>query len=221
VFVVRREARCAECGQELPPGNLLRVEGGKALCLACADLDHLEFLPSGDAAVTRRAGRYSRLRAVVVRLAAARKRYERQGMLAEPAAIARAEQESLADAEARARRQARAARRRDEEDRKYADDFARAIRAAYPRCPVKEAEEIAAHACRRRSGRVGRTAAARALAPEAIRLAVAAHVRHVHTDYDELPCRGHDRQDARESVSQEVAAVLRRWQGPAERRVAP
>src|ERR671910_524713 len=71
----------------------------RALCLACADLDHLVFLPAGDAALTRRAKRASRLSAVVVRFSRARKRYERQGILAEEEALERAEAECLADVE--------------------------------------------------------------------------------------------------------------------------
>jgi len=55
VFRVRRDTRCGECDVELERGSLLRVEGGRALCLACADLDHLEYLSRGDAALTRRA----------------------------------------------------------------------------------------------------------------------------------------------------------------------
>jgi hypothetical protein len=35
------------------------------LCLACADLDHLEYSPRGDAALTRRAGADSTLQARV------------------------------------------------------------------------------------------------------------------------------------------------------------
>ena len=49
-----------------------------ALCMSCADMDHLVFLESGDAALTRRAKRASRLSAVVVRFSRARRRYERQ-----------------------------------------------------------------------------------------------------------------------------------------------
>ena len=58
-----------------------------ALCLACADLDHLVFLPAGDAAVTRRARKCSALAAVVLKWSQARKRYERQGLLVEPQAL--------------------------------------------------------------------------------------------------------------------------------------
>jgi hypothetical protein len=55
--------------------------------LVCADLDHLEFLPSGDAAVTRRASKYSKLKAVVLQWSRTRQRYERQGILVETEAI--------------------------------------------------------------------------------------------------------------------------------------
>jgi hypothetical protein len=212
VFWVMRDSECAECGTELWKGSLLRLEGEKALCTVCADLDHLEFLPSGDAAVTRRATKYSKLRAVVVRWARARKRYERQGILVEPEAIRRAEEESLADADVRALRKARAAERREVEDHEFVTAFAGAIREQYPGCPAKEANRIAEHACRKYSGRVGRTAAAKELSPEAIRLAVIAHTRHAHTAYDALLMRCMDRDTAREQVRSEVSAILGDWQ---------
>ena len=72
--------------------------------MACADLDHLIFLPSGNTALTRRARKHSNLSAVVLKWSRARKRYERQGLLVEEQAIKRAEAECLADDEVRARR---------------------------------------------------------------------------------------------------------------------
>ena len=214
VFQVRRDTECSECGQEIWKGSLLRLEKDKALCMTCADLDHLEFLPSGDAAVTRRASKYSTLRAVVVQWARARKRYERQGILVETSAIARAEEESLADADVRARRQARAAAQREAEDDRFIAAFVTAIREQFPGCPARSAEQIAEHACLRGSGRVGRTAAAKQLDAEAVRLAVVAHIRHVHTNYDELLARYADRQLARWEVSDRVADVLSAWERP-------
>jgi hypothetical protein len=211
VFWVVRPSECSECGSELPKGSLLRLEKEKALCMGCADFDHLEFLPSGDPTITRRAGKYSKLRAVVVRWSRTRKRYERQGILAEPAAIARAEEESLADAELRARRQARAAERRAYEDEEFVAAFASAIRAQFPGCPAGEETEIARHACRKYSGRVGRTAAAKEFDPEVIGLAVGAHVRHVHTNYDELLGEFGDREIARERVRHLIAGILDNW----------
>jgi hypothetical protein len=37
------------------------------ICLTCSDLDHLVYLPSGDAALTRRAKKNSKLSAVVIK----------------------------------------------------------------------------------------------------------------------------------------------------------
>jgi hypothetical protein len=212
VFMVRRESTCAECGADLQ-GRLLRKEKDRGVCMDCADLGHLEFLRRGDAAVTRRASKYSSLRAVVVQWSRSRKRYERQGILVEPQAIERAEQESLADADLRARRQERAAVKRADEDGQFIEDFTDAIRTQYPSCPANEAKAIANHACRKHSGRVGRSAAAQQFDPEAVTLAVVAHVRHVHTKYDRLLMQYDDRQLARGMVSNDVQRVLDRWRG--------
>lgn len=110
----------------------------------------------------------------------------RQGLLVEEAALDRAERECLADADARASAGQRAAERRAEEDAEYATAFAQRIGERYPSCPPAERRTIARHACRRRSGRVGRSSAAKGLDPDAVDLAVSAHLRHVHTRYDEL-----------------------------------
>ena len=71
---------------------------------------------------------------------------------------------------------------------------------------------IAEHACRKYSGRVGRSSAAKALDEEAVRLAVTAHVRHAETPYDELLLRMFDRSEARHLVSDAVSEVLFRWE---------
>jgi hypothetical protein len=74
-----------------------------------------------------------------------------------------------------------------------------------------EAEAIAGHACVKYSGRVGRSAAARSLDPEAITLAVTAHVRHRYSQYDKVFAEEWDRSEARQAVAGLVSAVLRRW----------
>jgi hypothetical protein len=57
-------------------------------CLRCVGLDDLEFLPAGDALLTRRVKAKSTRHAVVVRFSKTRRRYERQGLLVEPQALA-------------------------------------------------------------------------------------------------------------------------------------
>jgi hypothetical protein len=78
---VSEEGACSECGAELTKGDFLLMEKGKPVCLACADLDQLLFLPAGDAALSRQARKHSSLAAVVVRFSRSHKRYERQGLL--------------------------------------------------------------------------------------------------------------------------------------------
>ncbi|MGQ0719701.1 MAG: hypothetical protein ACT4NP_20755 [Pseudonocardiales bacterium] len=73
-------------------GDLLIMQDAGPTCLRCASMDHLVFLPSGDAGLTRRAHRASELSAVMVRFSRSRKRYERQGLLVEGAALTQAEQ---------------------------------------------------------------------------------------------------------------------------------
>ena len=183
------------------------------LCLDCADLGHLEYLPRGDAALTRRAKRGSRLSAVVVQWNRARKRYERQGILAEVEAIAAAERDCLADSEVRERRRERDAQRRLMEDERFVADLAAAIQAQFPGCPAERADRIARHAGARSSGRVGRTSAGRALDPDAVHLAVIAAVRHEDTRYEDLLMQGVSRSEARELVRDEVDQVLNAWLG--------
>jgi hypothetical protein len=211
VFWIVRDSACAECGETLGKGRFLRMEAGRPLCLSCADLGRLVFLERGNTALTRRATRHSALHAVVVRFSRARKRYERQGVLVEEAALERAEAECLSDADAREAARERAAARRAELDAAYVDAFAQRIGELFPGCPRGTQQVIAERACQKYSGRVGRSAAAKELDAEAAELAVRAHIRHAHTRYDHLLARGLDRSDARRDVASEVEAVLRRW----------
>jgi hypothetical protein len=115
------------------------MHANQALCMECADLDHLAYLESGDAAMTRRATKHSSLWAVVVRFSRSRGRYERQGVLVQPEALEKAGEECLADADLRAAREARDAERREVEDVELAARMAEKIRALYPGCPPEEA----------------------------------------------------------------------------------
>ncbi len=213
VFISHRNSTCGECLEDLGSKawiTLVREKG--ALCLSCADLDHLIFLASGDAALTRRARKYSRLSAVVLKWSRARRRYERQGLLVEETALDQAEEECLADFEVRALRKEREASRRAGLDEQFVQQFARKIRELFPRIETGRDQIISEHACQKYSGRVGRSSAAKSLDENAILLAVIAHIRHRETNYDELLGAGWERSDALGAVAERIDEVLSRWQ---------
>src|SRR5215813_15643689 len=212
VFISHRDSKCEDCGERLGRQAWITLEENKgAVCLACADLDELVFLPAGDAALTRRSRKYSTLSAVVLKFSKARRQYERQGLLVEENALAQAEAECLADTEVRERRNERARERRAELDQEYIKEFAKRIRALYPNCPAGREQTIAEHACLKYSGRVGRSAAARSFDEDAVSLAVSAHVRHRETNYDSLLADGWFRGEARAKVRDRVEEVLEKW----------
>jgi len=208
----RGDERCAMCGAEIGNGAFVQVRRDTGVrCIQCSGFSGLVFLPSGDAALTRRAVRHSSLSAVVVRYSRARKRPERQGVLVEGTALEAARQECLAD-EAHRRSTRERRRVRDQvADRQYVMEFARAILELFPATPSADAQTIAQHACEKYSGRVGRSRAAKEFEPQAITLAVRAHVRHRHTNYDDLLAQGAEPAEARSTVAPRVEAVLNRW----------
>jgi hypothetical protein len=82
---LNREWTCYRCGGT---GDLLMMENSGPACLGCVGLDDLEFLPAGDALLSRRVKAKSTRCAVVVRFSRSRHRYERQGLLVEPLVLA-------------------------------------------------------------------------------------------------------------------------------------
>ena len=134
VIVPLKDWTCTACHGT---GDLLILEDSAPTCLTCADMDHLVFLPAGDAALTRRAKKVSGLSAVVLRLNRRRKRYERQGLLVEEAAVELAEEQCLADEDARARRRDRDRERRALEDVELRERTAKEIRRLFPGCPAE------------------------------------------------------------------------------------
>jgi hypothetical protein len=182
VFIVRRDTKCFECGEELWGGSFLYLEKDKALCLSCADLAHLEYLPSGDPVLTRRSIKHSKIHAKVLKWSQTRKRYERQGILAEKKAIEQAMGECKADAQMRELRGEREKIKREEKDQKFIEEFADHIRKLFLGCTASREFEITDHACQKYSGRVGRSAAAKGFDPQTITLAVQAHIRHEYTN---------------------------------------
>jgi len=212
VFISNRDSTCGECGENLGRKAWITLREDKgAVCLACADLEHLVFLPAGDAALTTRSRKYSKLSAVVLKWSKSRNRYERQGLLVETEALEKAEAECLSDADARARQRERGAEKRIELDTVYIAQFAARGRELFPNCPPDRDEIIARHACLKYSGRVGRSAAAKNLDEHAVRLAVIAHLRHPASEYDKLLSKGFERSEARQLVQADVTRMLELW----------
>lgn len=87
---VNREWKCHRCGGT---GAFLVMENPGPACLSCVGLGDLEFLPAGDALLTRRVKAKSAKHAVVVRFSKRRGRYERQGLLVEPKALRQVQQD--------------------------------------------------------------------------------------------------------------------------------
>lgn len=197
-----------DCGEATD--GLLFMEAPGPLCLACADLEHLVFLPAGDAALTRRAKQGSRLSAVVLRFSTTRKHYERQGILVEEPSLAAAERQCRADGDGpRTSQRTRPRPPRSARPQATCED-GRGDPADVPRLSDR-ADEVARHATVRGSGRIGRTTEGRAIDPGAITLAVIASVRHHDTVYDELLMTGVERTEARQQVGPDMEDVLHRW----------
>lgn len=90
-------------------------------------------------------------------------------------------------------------------------EFHGAVKKLFPQAPEGDVPEIVARAMKKGSGRVGRTSR---IAVEAkATLAVTAHVRHCHTNYDQLLKDGHNRGKARNQTYQKINEVLQAWRG--------
>ncbi len=76
---------CHRCGGA---GDFLMMEYPGPACLRGVGLEDLEFLSAGDSLLTRRVKAKSTRYAVVVRFSRSRNRFERQGLLVEPQALA-------------------------------------------------------------------------------------------------------------------------------------
>ncbi|MFB1295730.1 hypothetical protein ACAG24_009465 [Mycobacterium sp. pW049] len=148
---------CANCGGI---HDLILDDSG--LCLDCAGLGHLVFLPSGAAALTRRTEKAAPVSAVVIR---ANTRNTRHGIIADQRAIELAAVECLPDGQLLPGR-----------DKDLRRDIADAIREEFPGCPRDRADAIAYDAALRR-----RHAHSGATDPDYIRAIVQDSVRRIDT----------------------------------------
>ncbi|KAH6605934.1 hypothetical protein Trco_005087 [Trichoderma cornu-damae] len=91
------------------------------------------------------------------------------------------------------------------------DAFEKAIRRLFAKIPKQDLTTILKRTLRKRSGRVGRTG--KLDLDEKAYLAVQAHIRHCHTDYDEIAKATQDRDAARRAIRAEVSKLLGAWGG--------
>ncbi|KAH7160832.1 hypothetical protein EDB81DRAFT_783252 [Dactylonectria macrodidyma] len=99
-------------------------------------------------------------------------------------------------------------KRRDDANEK---EFETAIRRIFPEIPEDSLQKVIKRALQKRSGRVGRTSTLPV--QDRAQLAVAAHVRHCHTQYDKLVRGPMSKNDAREKIKGEALRVLSQWRG--------
>ncbi|PNP60435.1 hypothetical protein THARTR1_00459 [Trichoderma harzianum] len=92
------------------------------------------------------------------------------------------------------------------------DAFEAATLKLFPKIPEQDLTTILKRTLRKRSGRVGRTG--KLDLDKKAYLAVQAHARHCHTDYDKLLAQAsQDRDAARRSIRDKVSKLLIEWGG--------
>ncbi|KAF3481067.1 uncharacterized protein GIQ15_03826 [Arthroderma uncinatum] len=104
-----------------------------------------------------------------------------------------------------ARKQAVA--QKDARDRRKARDL---LLREFPNMPKSDLNAVLNHAFLKGSRRVGKSGKI-ASEEEKVRLAIEAHIRHVHTEYDAMIKRGMTRERARENIWGEVVTLRDSW----------
>ena len=99
------------------------------------------------------------------------------------------------------------------------EDFGEAILSLFPNIPKADVQRILKYSLKKHSGRVGRTG--KVELQNRVKLAVLAHIRHVHTDYDKKLAQGVSRDDARAQVWERLNIIARQWGGRPLRPAVP
>lgn len=122
--------------------------------------------------------------------------------------------EVLQSAAATADFRATAVKQRDE---KVLSRSRQLLQSQFPLMPAESLEMVLSHAFLKGSGRVGRTSM-KTEEQKAI-LAVEAHIRHLHTPYEELLDTGMTRGQARDTVWETVQTLKTAWEGGGTRAI--
>lgn len=99
----------------------------------------------------------------------------------------------------------------DKRDAAIADEFQTALVKEFPDMPKDQIPVLLKQTLAKRQRRVGRTSTKNLT--ERVRLAVYAHARHCHTNYDQLLRDGVAREDARKRIFAKVRGVVKHWRG--------
>jgi hypothetical protein len=214
LYLTRKTTQwCKRCKKDVNQGQIYCAdsEESKGLCFNCSPFRSYTLLPPGNVAMTRRSKKHSTLCGVLLEWNQRRRRYERKGQYVEQQAIEKARVECEVDAEKRKLKNAKAAVVRAEQDKTFIRDFSTAIRLRYPSAPQNRENKIAAHACEKHSGRVGRSAGAKEFDPEMIDRAVEAHIRHQETNYDNEFGKGKRKREIRGDLKFEIKQLMAKW----------
>ncbi|KAL2182062.1 uncharacterized protein P884DRAFT_282179 [Thermothelomyces heterothallicus CBS 202.75] len=114
----------------------------------------------------------------------------------------------MSENKATASRRAKLVQNRDAAIR---ESFEKALLDLFPKIPKEDLSQILDHSLKKHSRRVGRTG--KVALQDRVKLAVRAHIRHAHTEYDQLLRQGVSRQAARERIWGKLNEVARRWGG--------
>lgn len=101
----------------------------------------------------------------------------------------------------------KAVAQKDARDRQKAREL---LLKEFPNMPKSDLTAVLNHAFLKGSRRVGRSGKI-ASEKDKVRLAVEAHIRHVHTEYDDMIRRGLTRERARENIWDEVVILRDSW----------
>lgn len=91
--------------------------------------------------------------------------------------------------------------------------FRRAVKKLFPEAPDGAVPKVVARAMEKRSGRVGRSS--KIDIEQKAKMAVVAHIRHCHTDYDKQLRQGGGRWEVRDEIRDQVNEILDSWRGNA------
>lgn len=161
------------------------------------------FVPKGDVYITKNCRKETHAAGQAVYVVV-NKRRKPIGLRC-PASIVKAVHESD---QATTAKRAEAVQKRDAA---IEGDFEQALKRLFPNIPKESIPRTVSHAVKKRSRRVGRSGTVQL--DDKVKLAVRAHIRHEHTEYEQLLRQGKSREEARRQVWSKLNEIARLWGG--------